>query len=139
MLAYRNLNLASSTDSWAKTGVRDDTGAAGEHVGQQYELRARYDFLPNNMFLEVGGAYLVGGEFLDRAPNSPHGGDHKYGFVEMRWTGPMGIDMRPRKISGSGSQRLMKNPHRPMIGVMRAGVVRDFAWVVRFVVFVKGL
>ena len=36
--------------------------------------------------LHYNSAYLVGGEFLDRAPNSPHGGDHKYGFVEMRWT-----------------------------------------------------
>ncbi|MCK5943392.1 MAG: alginate export family protein [Planctomycetes bacterium] len=86
MLAYRNLELASATDQWVGSGVRDASGASGDNVGQQYELRARYDLLPGNMFLEVGGAYLVGGSFLDRAPNSPSGGDRRYGFVEMRWT-----------------------------------------------------
>lgn len=86
MLAYRNLELASSTDQWVGAGVRDATGASGDNVGQQIELRARYDLLPNNMFLEIGGAYFVGGSFLERAPNSPSGGDRRYGFVEMRWT-----------------------------------------------------
>jgi len=38
------------------------------------------------MFLEVGGAYLVGGGFFENAPNAPNGGDRKMGFVEMRWT-----------------------------------------------------
>ncbi|MFN3241932.1 MAG: alginate export family protein [Planctomycetota bacterium] len=86
MLAYRNLELASATDQWIASGVRDATGASGDNVGQQIELRARYDFLPNNMFLEVGGVYFVSGSFLERAPNSPGGADRKYGFVEMRWT-----------------------------------------------------
>ena len=86
MLSARDLRLASATDAWAKSKVRDPSGAAGDDVGQQYELRARYDLLPGNMFLEVGGAYLVGGGFFEDAPNSPNGGDRKMGFVEMRWT-----------------------------------------------------
>ena len=86
MLSARDLRLASATDSWAKSRVRDPSGAAGDDVGQQYELRARFDVLPKNMFLEVGGAYLVGGGFFENAPNAPNGGDRKMGFVEMRWT-----------------------------------------------------
>jgi hypothetical protein len=86
MLSARDLRMASATDAWAKTGVRDPSGAAGDEVGQQYELRARYDILPKNMFLEIGGAYLVGGGFFEDAPNAPNGGDRKMGFVEMRWT-----------------------------------------------------
>jgi len=86
MLAYRNLELESSRDAWVTTGVRDASGASGDNLGQQIELRARYDFLPGNMFVEVGGAYLVGGSYLDRAPNSPSGGDRRFGFIEMRWT-----------------------------------------------------
>ena len=86
MLSARDLRLASATDAWSKSGVQDPSGAAGDDVGQQYELRARYDILPKNMFLEVGGAYLAGGGFFANAPNAPNGGDRKMGFVEMRWT-----------------------------------------------------
>ena len=86
MLSARDLHLASATDAWAKSNVRDPSGAAGDDVGQQYELRARYDFLKKNMFLEVGGAYLVSDSFFERAPNAPNGGDRKMAFVEMRWT-----------------------------------------------------
>lgn len=86
MISARDLHLASATDAWAKSRVRDPSGASGNDVGQQYELRARYDFLKKNMFLEVGGAYLVGEGFFERAPNSPNGGDRKMAFVEVRWT-----------------------------------------------------
>jgi hypothetical protein len=86
MLSARDLRLASATDSWAKSGVRDPSGAAGDNVGQQYELRARYDVLPKNMFLEIGGAYLVSDSFFENAPNSPNGGDRMMGFIETRWT-----------------------------------------------------
>ena len=86
MLSARDLRLASATDAWAKSGVRDPSGAAGDNVGQQYELRARYDVLPKNMFLEIGGAYLVSDSFFENAPNSPNGGDRMMGFIETRWT-----------------------------------------------------
>ena len=84
MLAYRDLRLAAARDGWIANGVRDNTGASGRQVGQQLELRLRYDFLPGNMFVETGGAYLFAGEFLDKA--SPRGNqDTTYGYLEMIW------------------------------------------------------
>ena len=86
MLSARDLHLASATDAWAKSKVQDQSGASGDDVGQQYELRARYDVFKKNMFVEVGGAYLVADDFFDNAPKAPNGGDRMMGFVEMRWT-----------------------------------------------------
>ena len=85
MLNARDMRLASSRDQWVANGVVDPSGAAGDRVGQQYELRVQYHALPKNMFVEVGGAYLAADSFLARAPNSRGGGDSRYGFVEMRW------------------------------------------------------
>ena len=85
-LAYRNLRLASSRDQWIANGIVDTTGSSGKDVGNQFELRARYDFIPQNMYVECGGAYLAAGDFLDRAPNSRGGRDVRYAFVEMVWT-----------------------------------------------------
>jgi hypothetical protein len=85
MVAYRNLQLAAARDGWIANGVRDPSGAAGREIGQQLELRLRYDFLPGNMYVETGGAYLFAGRFLDEA--SPRGGqDTSYGYCEMIWT-----------------------------------------------------
>ena len=85
MVAYRNLELAAARDGWVANGVRDLSGAAGRQIGQQMELRLRYDFLPGNMYVETGGAYLFAGNFLEEA--SPRGGqDTSYGYCEMIWT-----------------------------------------------------
>ena len=86
MLAYRNLRLAAARDEWVANGVKDASGAAGRDIGQQIELRLRYDVLPSNMFIETGGAYLFAGEFLKEAPNSRGGQDTSYGYIEMIWT-----------------------------------------------------
>ena len=85
MLAYRDWRLAAPRDQLVGSGVVDPSGAAGDHVGHHLELRARWDAVPNNMHIEIGGAYLFAGSFLDRAPNSRGGGDSRYGYVEMIW------------------------------------------------------
>jgi hypothetical protein len=85
MVAYRNLRLAAARDQWMANKVRDASGAAGRDIGQQIELRARFDVVPGNMFVETGGAYLFAGEFLDKAPNSRGGRDTRYCYVEMIW------------------------------------------------------
>ena len=85
MVAYRNLRLAAARDQWIATGVRDVSGAAGRNIGQQLELRVRYDVLPGNMFIETGGAYLFAGDFLDNTSNSGDGQDTRYGYLEMIW------------------------------------------------------
>ena len=86
MVAYRYLRLAAARDQWIPTKVQDDTGAAGQDIGQQIELRVRYEVLPGNMSIETGGAYLFAGDFLDDAPNSRGGQDTRYGYLEMIWT-----------------------------------------------------
>lgn len=85
MVAWRDLRLESSRDAWVGAGVRDVTGASGEHVGHHVELRARFDILPKTAYVEVGGAYLFAGRFVDSAPNS-QGGDSRYFYVETIWT-----------------------------------------------------
>jgi len=85
MVAYRHLRLAAARDQWIATGVGDASGAAGRNIGQQLELRVRYDVLPGNMFIETGGAYLFAGDFLEDAPNSRGGQDTRYGYLEMIW------------------------------------------------------
>lgn len=85
MVAVRDVRLATARDQWVGSGVVDATGGSGEHVGLQYELRARYDLLPGNLQLELGGAYLVAGGFLESAPNSVSGGDSRYAYVQMNW------------------------------------------------------
>jgi hypothetical protein len=86
MIAYRRLYLAAARDQWIPTKVKDPSGAAGRNIGQQLELRVRYEVLPGNMSIETGGAYLFAGDFLDDAPNSRGGQDTRYGYLEMIWT-----------------------------------------------------
>lgn len=84
LFGWRDFRLASARDEWVGSGVVDPTGASGDRVGHLFELRTRWDFLPQNAFVEIGGAYLISGGFADRAPNA-RGGDSCYGYVEVVW------------------------------------------------------
>lgn len=83
MLAWRDFRLAAARDVWVGAGVQDPSGQSGTHIGQQLELRVRYDLLPGNTHIEVGGAYLFAGAFLERAPNAATRGDSRYGYFEV--------------------------------------------------------
>jgi hypothetical protein len=65
---YRISWLASSRDGWTTAGLRDPSGDSGSFLGSQVELRIRYSPLPKNLALELGGAYLVRGSFIDEVP-----------------------------------------------------------------------
>jgi hypothetical protein len=80
---YRAIWLASATEEWIPTGVRDATGSSGTFVGHQIEMRVRWWILPGNLLLEAGYAHLFAGEFIDTAPNSNHG-DTNYVYTQMR-------------------------------------------------------
>lgn len=84
MAAYRGVFLASERDSWTAGNLRDRTGTSGHHVGDQLEGRIRWDVLPRNLRLEVGGAVLFAGSFQEEASNG-RGRDATYGYVEMTW------------------------------------------------------
>lgn len=83
MTSLRGLWLARANDSFASTGVRDRTGASGRYAGMQVEARARRWLVPERLRLEVGGAYLAKGRFLENAPNAPATGDTRYVHVDL--------------------------------------------------------
>lgn len=82
-LFYRAAWLDSGTDSFASTGVQDASGASGKFGGHQIEARARYWVVPKALRLDVGGAVLFHGAFLDQAPNSNGFGDTFYSYVDL--------------------------------------------------------
>jgi hypothetical protein len=83
MTSLRGLWLAQATDSFGSTGVRDRNGASGRFAGTQIEARARRWLVPERLRLEVGGAWLAKGRFLEDAPNAPATGDARYAYVDL--------------------------------------------------------
>lgn len=70
-IAHRAYWLASNTDTWVGSGLRDKTGRSGSYIGQQMELRLRWKLIPKMVTLETGWAHLFKGAFAKNAPGSP--------------------------------------------------------------------
>ncbi|MEQ1579013.1 MAG: alginate export family protein [Steroidobacteraceae bacterium] len=83
MASYRALWLASRTDSFSTTGVRDATGRSGDFGGHQFDGRLRYWVIPRSLRFEVDAVILAKGRFLDRAPNAPQTGDTRFLSVNI--------------------------------------------------------
>lgn len=81
-VSHRFVWLAESRDAWTPANVRDVTGASGTEVGQQVELRVRWDLLPGNLRLDTGVTHLFAGQFMEVAPNSTREGDANFVWVE---------------------------------------------------------
>lgn len=79
----RDLWLATSTDTFGGTGVRDPRGQSGRHAGEQIEGRVRYWIVPKRLRIDGGGAYLAKGRFLRSAPNAPATGDTRYAYLDL--------------------------------------------------------
>ena len=58
MASYRHFWLASDTDTWGRTGIRDTSGDSGSYLGQHLELRVRWNVLPGNLRVDTGAIYL---------------------------------------------------------------------------------
>lgn len=86
MAAYRAYWLASDTDAWTSSGVRDASGNSGSFIGHALEAGARWDALPGNMRVEAGCAFLFSGDFVENAPNATYRGDSVYGYVSVEFT-----------------------------------------------------
>ena len=82
MLAYRAFWLASDNDAWTTSGLADPSGASGDFVATQLELRLRFAALPGNLRLEGGLAWLHAEEFADDAPGSPRFGRALYTYLQ---------------------------------------------------------
>lgn len=80
---YRPLWLASRTDSFSTSNVRDASGRSGNFAGNQVEIRWRRWLVPNALRFEANGLWLAKGKFLRTAPNSPHTPDTRYGAVNL--------------------------------------------------------
>lgn len=79
----RKLLLASATDSFASTSVRDASGASGRDAGFQVEGRVRNWLVPKRLRVEAGAALLAKGRFLTDAPNAPATGDMRFGYLTL--------------------------------------------------------
>ncbi len=83
-IAHRLFWLASSTDAWTASGVRDRTGQSGTFIGHQLEASVQWSAIPRNLILEAGWAYLIKGEFAEDAPNAPADkGDSNYLYTQI--------------------------------------------------------
>jgi len=78
MGSYRPMWLASRTDAFSTTGVRDATGRSGSFAGQQIDARVRWWAIPERLRFEADAVLLLKGHFLKTAPNAPAGGDTRY-------------------------------------------------------------
>lgn len=79
----RMLWLASKTDSFANTGIRDRSGAMGNYAGTEVEARMRYWIKPNRYRIESGAAVLLKGNLLRNAPNARATGDTHYFYLDL--------------------------------------------------------
>jgi hypothetical protein len=86
MVSFRPMWLASATDAFSTTNVRDASGRSGRHAGELLEGRVRYWLVPDTLRLEVNAALLDKGRFLKTAPNAPRTGDTHYLAVSLTTT-----------------------------------------------------
>lgn len=86
MFADRFYYLASETDAWVGTGVRDPSGQSGNHLGNLVELRWRWRPVPDNLTFDTGGAYLFKGSFAQDAPNATGEGDSTFLYAQLTFT-----------------------------------------------------
>jgi len=82
-ISYRPLWLASRTDSFSTSSVRDASGRSGAFAGHQIELRVRHWLIADALRLEIGTLFLDKGRFLETAPNAPRSGDTHYSSLNM--------------------------------------------------------
>lgn len=82
-IAHRGYWLASDRDAWTVARIRDAEGNSGSYIGQQTEMRFRWDILPENLRWELGAAYLFKGSFADDAPNANDQGDSTFLYNQL--------------------------------------------------------
>lgn len=86
MFGYRAVWLASARDQYTTGRLQDPSGDSGSFVGHQLEWLLQYNARPGNLVLEIGGAHLAHGHFLEHAPNAPREGDSTYFYASALTT-----------------------------------------------------
>lgn len=82
-VSYRGFWLASDRDTWTTSGLRDATGRSGSFLGQQVELRMRYNLRPDNAQIEMGIAHLFVGDFVENASSANDVDDITYLYSQL--------------------------------------------------------
>jgi len=82
-IGWKALWLASDTDAFSTTGVRDVTGSSGNFAGNQIDARVRYWLVPQTLRLETNLVYLAKGDFLKSAPNAPPSSNSFYAAFDI--------------------------------------------------------
>jgi hypothetical protein len=82
--AWRRIDLESARDAWVPALVLDPSGAAGTHVGDQFETAIAWRWPERGLQLELGAVRLEAGRFVRRASPAP-GPPTTYGYAELAW------------------------------------------------------
>lgn len=83
-LKYRAWYLAQAKDAWVGTGLQDPTGASGNFLGQDVELRGDWHWNTFALF-RIGYDHLFKGSYvqnLARVPGNPSAKDSDYFYVQ---------------------------------------------------------
>jgi hypothetical protein len=80
---YHAMWLASQTDSFSTTSVKDATGRAGSFAGHQVDGRFRWWVRPGKLRFEADAVILAKGRFLETAPNATRGSTSAYGSLNL--------------------------------------------------------
>lgn len=86
MAAWRVAWLASATDAWTPSKERDTSGGAGSYLGQQVEVRLRWDPLDGKVRVEGGYAHLFLGDFQRNLRDNPEEPDSDYVYAQVAVT-----------------------------------------------------
>ncbi len=68
MATLRGLWLASPSDVFSTSTIKDPSGTAGRYAGTQWDTRLRWWVVPKRVQLEVNAVLLQHGRFLQEAP-----------------------------------------------------------------------
>ena len=83
-LKYRAWYLAQSQDAWVGSGLQDSTGASGNFLGQDVEVRVDWQW-DTVTFWRVGYDHLFAGSYMQnlaRVPGNPPGKDVDYFYIQ---------------------------------------------------------
>lgn len=85
-ISWRALYLASPSDAFSTTGLRDQSGASGDFAGHQLDARLRYWLLPRALRFELNVVRLFKGTFFERASGSADTGDTAYVAADLTYS-----------------------------------------------------
>jgi hypothetical protein len=87
VLKWRVWYLAQSKDAWVGSGLQDPTGAAGNYLGQDAEIRARWHWGTFTSF-DVGYDHFFKGSYvknLAQTPGNPPSKDSDYFYLQTEF------------------------------------------------------